>query len=99
MAPLKGKRKGLGMALDKGGAVAEEADGRDGLGEAEADRDEDGAGARNEGHGDFDVLIAATETEAALGQVFADGDSFLIIFLAKGRRRPRQEKCFLSAPR
>jgi hypothetical protein len=62
--------------------VAVEAGGGDGLGEDDADGDEDGAGAGSEGDGDFDarafgVLIAAAEAEAALGEIFADGDFFL----------------------
>ena len=68
--------------LDVGGAVAVEAGGGDGLGEDDADRDEDGAGAGSERNGHFDagafgILIAAAEAEAALGQIFADGDFFL----------------------
>src|SRR5260370_39982628 len=68
--------------VDVGGAVAVEADGGDGLGEDDADGGGDGAGAGGEGHGDFHagafgVLIAAAETEAAFGQIFADGDFFL----------------------
>ena len=62
--------------------MAEEAGGGDGLGEDDADGDEDGAGAGSEGNGDFDagaffILIAAAETEAAFGEIFADGDFFL----------------------
>src|SRR5437763_1904331 len=68
--------------LDVGGAVAIEAGGGDGLGEDDADRNEDGAGPGGEGHGDFDagtfgILIAATEAEAALGQILTDGDLLL----------------------
>src|SRR5713101_1982142 len=68
--------------LDIGGAVAVEADGRDGLGEDDADGDEDGAGAGSERHGDFHagafgILIAAAEAEAAFGQIFAHGNFFL----------------------
>jgi hypothetical protein len=52
--------------------VAEEAGGGDRLGEDDADGNEDGTGTGSEGHGDFDagafdVLIAATEAEAAFG--------------------------------
>jgi hypothetical protein len=54
----------------------------DGLREDDADGDEDGAAAGSEGHSHFDagafgVLIAAAEAEAALGQIFADGDFLL----------------------
>ena len=62
--------------------MAVEAGGGDSLGGDDADGDEDGARAGSEGHGDFDagafgILIAAAEAEAALGQIFADGDFFL----------------------
>ena len=52
------------------------------MGEDDTDGDEDGAGAGSEGNGDFDagafrILIAAAETEAAFGKIFADGNFFL----------------------
>src|SRR6266571_880640 len=83
---------GLGVegGLDVGGAVAVEAGGGDGLGEDDADGDEDGSGAGSERNGDFDaralrVLIAAAEAEAALGEIFADGDFFLEAAAADAR--------------
>ena len=62
--------------------MAVEAGSGNGLGEDDADGDEDGAGAGSERHGDFDpgafgVLIAATEAETALGEIFADRYFFL----------------------
>ena len=76
------KKLGVEGGLDVGGAVAVEAGGGDGLGEDDADGDEDGAGAGSERDGDFDagafgVLIAAAETEAAFGEIFAESDFFL----------------------
>jgi hypothetical protein len=48
----------------------------------DADRDEDGAAAGSVWNGDFEarafgILIAAAESDATLGEVFADGDFFL----------------------
>ena len=50
--------------------------------EDDADGDEDGASTGSERNGDFDagafgILIAATETDAPFGEIFADSDFFL----------------------
>ncbi len=76
------EKLGVEGGLNVSGAVAVEAGRGNGLGKDDADGDEDGAGARSEGYGDFDtgafgILIAATEAEATLGEIFADGDFFL----------------------
>ena len=54
----------------------------EGLGEDDTNGDENGSGARSERDGDFGasafgILVAAAETESALGEIFADGDLFL----------------------
>ncbi len=62
--------------------MSEKSSGGDGLREYDADRDEDGATAGSVRYGDFEssafgILIAAAESDAAFGEVFADGDFFL----------------------
>lgn len=73
---------GVEGRFDVGGAVSEEAGGRDGLRKDDADGDENGASAGSEGNSDFDagafgILIAAAEAEATFGEILADGDFFL----------------------
>lgn len=65
--------------FDISGAMAIKTSSGNGLREDDADRNEDCAGSGSERHGHFDagtfcVLIAAAETEPALGKVFADSD-------------------------
>src|SRR5690349_1225319 len=65
-----------------GGAVAEKSGGGDGLRKYDADGDENGTAAGSIRNGDFEarafgILIAAAESDATFGEVFADGDFFL----------------------
>ena len=62
--------------------MAEESCAGNGLREDNADGDEDGAGTRSVRNGDFQasafgIVIAAAETDAALGQILTDGHFFL----------------------
>ena len=82
MTVANGAEEDLFGGLEIGGAVAEEAGGADRLGEDDADGNEDGSGAGSEGDGDFDasafgILIAATESDATLGKILAQGNFFL----------------------
>src|SRR5438128_9036489 len=65
-----------------GGAVAEKSGGGDGLRKYDADGDKDSAAAGSIRNSDFEarafgILIAAAESDATFGEVFADGDFFL----------------------
>ncbi len=82
--------------------MAVEAGSGNGLGEDDADGDEDGAGAGSERHGDFDpgafgVLIAATEAETALGEIFADRYFFLEAAAADSGEDASFDACAVAA--